>query len=93
MSEKPRINLTVDNDIPELLERLAGGRNKMGEYLSNMVRNLAQGNALADEVEKLDREGLKLMIVGLSGRVTALEGGFINLQAQVARMIADRSGE
>lgn len=91
MTEKPRINLTVDVDTPELLERLAGSRNKMGQYLSDLVRNLAQGNAIADEVEKLDREGLRLMVLGLSGRVTALEGQYLHLQSQVARLIADKS--
>ena len=54
MAEKPRINLTVDPDIPDILERLAGGRNKMGDYISQMVRNIAAGSSTADEIEKLD---------------------------------------
>lgn len=92
MAEKPRINLTVDHDIPEVLERLAGGRNKMGDYVSQMVRNLAAGSSTADEIEKLDREGMKLMLQGLSGRMVALEGELMRVQSQLAALIAGRAG-
>lgn len=92
MAEKPRINLTVDHDIPEVLERLAGGRNNMGAYVSQMVRNLAAGSSTADEIEKLDREGMKLMLQGLSGRMVALEGELMRVQSQLAALIAGRAG-
>lgn len=92
MSEKPRINLTVDHDIPDVLERLAGGRNKMGDYVSQMVRNMAAGATAADEIEKLDREGMRLMIQGLSGRMVAVEGEMMRVQAQLAAIIASKAG-
>jgi hypothetical protein len=91
MAEKPRINLTVDHDIPDVLERLAGGRNKMGDYVSQMVRNLAAGVTVADEIEKLDREGMRLMMQGLSGRVVALEGEIMRIQSQLAAIIASKA--
>lgn len=87
---KPRINLTVDPEIPEMLERLAGGRNLMGGYLSGLVRNMAEGATAADELEKLDREGMRLMIQGLAGRVAGLEGELMRLQSQLAALIAER---
>lgn len=90
MAEKPRINLTVDHDIPEILERLAGGRNKMGDYVSQMARNLAAGQTTADEIEKLDREGMRLMLQGLAGRVASVEGELMRIQAQLAAIIAER---
>lgn len=90
MAEKPRINLTVDPDIPDILERLANGRNNMGAYISQMVRNLSAGQSTADEIEKLDREGMRLMMQGLSGRVVALEGEVMRIQAQLAAIIAQR---
>lgn len=89
MADKPRINLTVDNDIPDLLERLAGGRNLMGGYVSQMVRNIAAGNTTADEIEKLDREGMRLMVQGLMGRVVAVEGELMRVQSQLAAIIAN----
>lgn len=91
MADKPRINLTVDNDIPDLLERLAGGRNQMGGYVSQMVRNIAAGASTADEIEKLDREGMRLMVQGLMGRVVAVEGELMRVQSQLATLIADRN--
>jgi hypothetical protein len=87
MAEKPRINLTVDPDIPDVLEQLAGGRNKMGDYVSQMVRNLAAGATVADEIERLDREGMRLMMQGLSGRMVALESEVLRIQAQLAKLI------
>ena len=92
MAEKPRINLTVDPDIPDILERLAGGRNKMGDYISQMVRNIAAGSSTADEIEKLDREGMRLMIQGLSGRMVAVEGELMRVQSQLAAVIAGKVG-
>ena len=91
MAEKTRMNLTVDADVPELLERLAGGRNKMGDYISQMVRNLIDGVTVADEIERQDREGMRLMIQGIGGRVAAVEGEMIRVQAQLAALIAERS--
>lgn len=85
-----RINLTVDDDIPEVLERLAGGRNRMGDYVTQIVRNIAAGSTTADEIEKLDREGMRLMMQGLSGRMVALEGELMRVQSQLASIIADR---
>lgn len=92
MAEKPRINLTVDPDIPDMLERLAGGRNLMGGYVSQMVRNIAAGSSTAEEIEKLDREGMKVMIQGLMGRVVAVEGELMQLRAQLAAIIAEKVG-
>ena len=90
MAEKPRINLTVDPDIPDVLERLAGSRNSMGSYVSQMVRNIAAGASTADEIEKLDREGMRLMMQGLMGRVMAVEGELMRVQSQLAAIIAER---
>lgn len=88
MAEKPRINLTVDPDIPDVLERLAGGRNSMGGYVSQLVRNMATGATAASEIEKLDRDGIKLMIQGLAGRVASLEGELMIMQSNVASLMA-----
>lgn len=89
MVEKQRLNLTVDADIPAILERMANGRNKMGEYLSQLIRNMDQGTPVM-EIERADRESLRLMIQGLAGRVNMLEAEVISLQTKVAVLMADR---
>lgn len=90
MVEKQRLNLTVDADIPAILERMAGGRNKMGDYLSLLIRSMDNGTPV-DEMERADRESLRLMIQGLAGRVNMLEGQMIGVQTQVATLIANRT--
>jgi hypothetical protein len=89
MLEKQRLNLTVDGDIPAILERMANGRNKMGEYLSQLIHSMDQGTPTS-EIERADRESLRLMIQGLAGRVNMLEAEVINLQTKVAALLADR---
>jgi len=87
MQEKERINLTVDGDVPALLETLAGGRNKMGDYLSKLIRSVSQGTP-QDEIERMDKESLRLMVQALTGRVMALEGEMLTVQSTLASMIA-----
>lgn len=89
MVEKQRLNLTVDADIPAILERMANGRNKMGEYLSQLIRSMDQGTPVT-EIERADKESLRLMIQGLAGRVNMLEAEVISLQTKVAALLADR---
>lgn len=89
MSTK-RLNLTVDAEAADLLERMAGGRNKMGDYLSTLLKSMNAGTP-ADEIERVDRESLKLMLQGMAGRLTALEGQYASMQATVAKLIADQA--
>ena len=89
MGEKVRINLSVDEGVPELLEQLAGGRNKMGDYLSKLVRNQAGAETTATELQAMDNESLRLMVQGLAGRVKIVEGELMRTQSQVAAVIAD----
>jgi len=88
--EKVRANLSLDADIPDLLERLAGGRNKMGDYVSKLIRLQIDDDTTASELQTLDNESLRLMVQGLGGRVKALEGEVMRTQAQIASLIADK---
>lgn len=85
-----RLNLTVDAGAADILERMAGGRNKMGDYLSKMLLSMAAGTP-ADDIERMDKESLRLMLQGLMGRVVMLEGEMIRVQSQLAALIADRA--
>lgn len=68
MSE--RLNLTVDDGISELLVKLAGSRNKMGETVSNLVR----AASTAEQIPAAsDVETLRLMIMGLSAEIKLMK--------------------
>lgn len=82
-----RLNLLVDGDVPDLLARLAKGRNRMGEYVSSLVHGMVDGQ-LNDEIDRLDLDGLRLMVQGLGGRVRALDGEMLNIRSQLAAVIA-----
>jgi hypothetical protein len=83
---KERLNLSVDEGIGDLLNKLAGGERKRGDYLSKLLRSIDQG----EDVTGLDVESLRLMVQGLGGRVKSLEGELMRVQAQLAAIIAAR---
>lgn len=86
-----RLNLTVDPEAAAILEKMAGGRNKMGDYLSGLLKSMAAGTPV-DEIDRMDKESLRLMVQGLSGRVVALEGEVMRIQSQLAAIIAEKAG-
>ncbi len=67
-----RMNLNVDDDIPQLLAELAGGDRKKGPYLTKIVRQLHAGQL--DEDSTNQHEITRVLVQNLLGRVRALEG-------------------
>ena len=86
MVGKERLNLSVDEGIGELLNKLAKGERKRGDYLSQLLRSIDEGQ----DVTGLDVESLRLMVQGLGGRLKSLEGELMRVQSQLAAIIADR---
>ena len=41
-----RINFVVDDDIPEIMTRLAGGERKRGEWLTGLIRDIEAGKII-----------------------------------------------
>lgn len=41
--ETVRMNITVDEDIPALLAKLAGGKRLMGQWLTELLRDIEAG--------------------------------------------------
>ena len=66
-----RLNLNVDDDIPEMLTALAGGERKRGDKVSEIVRDLylirnrAPGGSQNDRIEH--------ELAGIAGRLTELD--------------------
>ena len=87
MVGKERLNLSVDEGIGELLNKLARGERKRGDYLSQLLRSIDSG----EDVTGLDVESLRLMVQGMGGRLKSVEGELMRLQAQLAAIIAERS--
>lgn len=84
MSE--RITVVLDDGISAMLLKLAGSSRKQGEYLSGMIRAMYAG-----EVEMragTDLEQLRLSFSGMLGKQKELEGRVLQLEREVAAMIA-----
>ena len=86
MENKERLNLSVDDGIGDLLNKLAKGERKRGDYLSNLLRSVDAG----EDVIGLDVESLRLMVQGMGGRLKSVEGELMRMQSQLAAMIAQR---
>jgi hypothetical protein len=87
MTSKERLNLSVDEGIGDLLSKLAGGERKRGDYLSNLLRSIDEG----EDVTGLDVESLRLMVQGLGGRLKSLEGELMRMRSQLAAIIASKA--
>lgn len=84
-----RLNLSVDDDIPDKLSALAGGERKRGEYLSELVRTLHQSR----HTEGVTVERLQVQIDGLIAQVKHLEGRLSRSERELAAMIAGAAGQ
>lgn len=89
--EKQRVNLMLDSDVVELLDDLAGSERKRGLYISNLIRTAYAGQRSNADIRTMDVESLRLTVLGLNGRVQAVEGEILRQQSQIAAMIAQGS--
>jgi hypothetical protein len=82
-----RLTVLVDDDIPAMLLELAGSSRKQGEYISQLVRAAHAGRDVVgpQQVEALTTESLRLMVLGLAGRLHAMEGRLLRVEAQLGQ--------
>lgn len=80
-----RLNLAVDEDIPDLLTRLAGGERKRGAYLSDVIRGLAQTH----QTPGADLQTLLFAVRGMGGQVAGLEQRLSRVENELSAMIAE----
>jgi hypothetical protein len=88
MDDKRRVNLMVDADVIDWLDRLAGSERKRGQYISQLIRNDWTARQAAPDVRSMDLDTLRLVVQGLAGRVIAVEGEMGALRSQLAAVIA-----
>jgi hypothetical protein len=87
-SNKYKLNIVVDPDVMPLLDELAGSERKRGFTISNLIRTAYAGQKSSSDVRTMDVEGLRLLVMGLAGRVQAVEGEMIHMRTQLAAMMA-----
>lgn len=86
MSE--RLNMMLDDGVADLMSELAGGERKRGQWLSELVR------AMHEESIKVkaggDLETMRYAFTGMVGQVKMVEGRLLNVERQLAALIAER---
>jgi hypothetical protein len=75
-----RLNLAVDDGVGDLLTRLAGGERKRGQWLSDLVRGMADQ---VGQTSGSDFDALRLSHAGLIGQVRANQGQQLALEARL----------
>jgi hypothetical protein len=78
------LDLIVEDGIGDLLTQLAGGERKRGQYLSDLVRGLAQTKGAPGA----DAQTLLFAVRGVTGQVQGLEGRLSMVETQLAAVIA-----
>ena len=84
-----RLTVSLDDGMSDLLLKLAGSSRKQGEFLSNLIRAAWEGSRAVGG-EELDREALRLQVLGLIGQVKMLEGRLLTVERELAAVIAER---
>ena len=80
MADVIRMNLNVDTDVPEKLAQLAGGNKRMGAYLSNLIRQVADGQTTVGKPGEI--EVLSNAVAHLSAKVKELDGRLQQVEAR-----------
>jgi hypothetical protein len=82
-----RVTVVLDDGAANLLIDLADSSRKQDGYLRRLIR-AAHDNAGAINSETMNFEGLRLQILGIAGQQKAVEGRHMNVEQQLAVLIA-----
>lgn len=74
MDNKARINITLSVEGCSMLDQLADGERKRGDFLDGLIRREYAAKQSAFDANGADLFMLRAMIQSLLGRVMALEG-------------------
>jgi hypothetical protein len=82
-----RLTVIVDDDIPAMLLELAGSSRKQGDYISQLVRAAHASRDVVgpEQVAALTTESLRLMVLGLAGRLQSMEGRLLRVEAALGQ--------
>lgn len=79
-----RLNLVVEDGIPELLTALAGGERRRGQWLSDLVKAMNE----TETVLGSDVDVVKLALGGLAGQVKGIDARVIKVEQTLAALMA-----
>ena len=86
MNEDAKVYLTLTQEAMLVLTKQTTPR-KRGEFVSRL---LTQYGEVSNGSEQIDIEGIKLQLMGLASVNKTLEGRVLNLEKQLAALIARR---
>ena len=61
-NSKRRVNLMLDGDVIEMLDTLAEGERKRGQYISSLIRSAYAARGAAPDIRIMNLEGLRLLV-------------------------------
>lgn len=88
MVEMTRMNLRVPDDVPGILAELAGGKNKMGDYLTTVIRQLRSGQNTVGKPGEI--EMLAGSVMHLSAKQKEIDARLSQVEQQLSALIAER---
>ena len=86
MTDTSKVYLTLSSEALAVLDKQSTPR-KRGEFVSRM---LVQYGEVSNGTEQIDIEGIKLQLMGLASVNKSLEARVLNLEKQLAALIARR---
>lgn len=88
MSNKKRVNLMLDENIVDMLDSLSDGERKRSRWVSEQIQSAYAAKKQNADVETMDLDGLRLLVMGVNARMTTLEGRMQQTDATVAALVA-----
>lgn len=82
-----RLTVVLNDGAGEKLQELAGGSRRQGEFISKMIEAAWEGQHSMNG-DELNVETLRLQLMGMAGQVKSHEGRILQLEHQVAAMMA-----
>ena len=81
MSE--RLTVVLEDGVPEMLVKLAGGPRRQGGYLTRVIKALYAGEMAIHEGAEVEQ--MRLALVGLAGKVKEIDGRLLLVERAVAQ--------
>ena len=81
MSE--RLTVVLEDGVPEMLVKLAGGPRRQGEYLTRVIKALYAGEMAVHEGAEVEQ--MRLSLSGLAGKVKEMDGRLLLVERNLAQ--------
>ena len=79
MSE--RLTVVLEDGVPEMLVKLAGGPRRQGEYLTRVIKSLYAGEMAIHEGAEVEQ--IRLALAGMAGKVKEIDGRLLMVERAI----------